>query len=95
MQGESATSFLLSKPRKKIMSSVSLSDIESVSRSELSDSRLNDLEHGHSAFEKALNSSSDPIALDNKSKPYKIIDGRHRIYLARKKGYSSVNARFV
>lgn len=77
------------------MPSVSLSDIESVSRSELSDSRLRELENGHSSFETVLNSSSDPIALDNKSRPYTIIDGRHRIYLARKKGYSSVNARFV
>jgi len=77
------------------MPSVSLSDIESVSRSDLRESRLRDLENGYDSFDKVLNSSSDPIALDNSSRPYRITDGRHRVYLARQKGYSSVNARFV
>lgn len=77
------------------MPSVSLSDIESVSRSELSESRLRTLENGYDSFDTVLNSSSDPVALDKSSKPYRIIDGRHRIYLARQKEYSSVNARFV
>jgi hypothetical protein len=75
---------------------VSLSDIEPVKKSELKDSRLRDLLNGHDSFEKVLNSKSDPIALDGKSgKPYKIIDGRHRVFLARQKGYSSVPAIFV
>jgi hypothetical protein len=39
-----------------------------------------------------LNSESEPIALDMSSKPYKIIDGRHRVYLARQKGYTEVRA---
>jgi len=77
------------------MPSVSLSDIESVSRSELKDSRLKALENGYAPFDKVLNSSSDPIALEKNSRPYKISDGRHRVYLARQKGYSSVNVRFV
>lgn len=77
------------------MPSVSLSDIETVSRSDLSDRRLHDLENGHGPFERVLNSSSDPVALDKSSRPYRIIDGRHRVYLARKKGYSSVSVRFV
>lgn len=77
------------------MQKISLSDIESVNRSDLSDNRLKTLENGYDSFETVLNSSSDPIALDKSSKPYRIIDGRHRVYLARKKGYSSVNARFA
>lgn len=77
------------------MPTVSLSDIENVNRSDLSDRRLHDLENGHDPFERVLNTSSDPITLDRKTKPYRIIDGRHRVYLARKKGYSSVNVRFV
>ena len=77
------------------MPSVSLADIESVSRSELSDKRLKTLENGYDSFDIVLNSSSDPVALDKSSKPYRIVDGRHRVYLARQKGYSSVNARFV
>ena len=71
---------------------VSLSDIEQVSNSELSHSRLNTLENGYDSFDKVLNSSSDPIKLDCSVRPYRIIDGRHRIYLARQKGYSSIDA---
>ncbi len=70
---------------------VSLSDIREVSRSELDSNRLNTLENGYSSFEEVLNSSSDPITLDSGS-PYGITDGRHRIYLARQKGYESVYA---
>ncbi len=70
---------------------ISLLDIRNVSRSELDSHRLNTLEDGYSSFEEVLNSSSDPIKLDG-SKPYDITDGRHRIYLARQKGYSHVYA---
>ena len=41
-----------------------------------------------------LNSNSDPITLDKSKKPYTILDGRHRIFLARQKGYKKVNVRF-
>lgn len=70
---------------------ISLRDIRNVSVSELSGSRLSTLENGYSSFEEVLESKSDPITLTG-SKPYDIIDGRHRVYLARKKGYSSINA---
>lgn len=70
---------------------VSLSDIREISRSELDSGRLGMLENGYSSFEEVLNSSSDPIVLDGDI-PYDITDGRHRIYLARQKGYSSVYA---
>ncbi len=75
---------------------VSLSDIESVDKRDLSESRLKTLLNGYNSFEEVLNSKSDPIALDRGSgKPYRIIDGRHRVYLARQKGYSSVPAIFA
>ena len=71
---------------------VSLSSIESISRSDLRDSRLKMLENGHSSFDEVVKSRSDPITLDGSSTPYQVIDGRHRIFLARKKGYTSVPA---
>lgn len=70
---------------------VLLSDIKDVSRSELDSSRLSTLENGYSSFEEVLNSSSDPIVLDGDI-PYDVTDGRHRIYLARQKGYSYISA---
>ena len=77
------------------MEDVDLDDIEDVSVSELSDSRLDDLRNGYSSFDEVLNSSSDPITLDESSgTPYSITDGRHRVYLARELGYSSVPAQF-
>ena len=71
---------------------VNLSDIRGVQRSELDGRRLDMLENGYDSFEKVLNSSSDPIALDMSTRPYGIIDGRHRIYLARLKRYQWVEA---
>lgn len=74
------------------MSDVKLDDIEDVYKGILSDSRLDTLQDGYSSFDDVVNSRSDPITLDASSTPYKIIDGRHRIYLAREKGYRSVPA---
>ncbi len=77
------------------MEEVSLDDIEDVHESELSQSRLDDLRNGFSSFEDVLRGGSDPITLDeNSGTPYGIIDGRHRIYLARERGYTSVPAQF-
>ena len=73
---------------------VSLRDIEDISLRDLKSSRLNNLQNGFSSFDTVLNSQSDPIALTG-SKPYEIVDGRHRVYLARQKGYSKVPAIFV
>lgn len=73
---------------------VSLSDIEYISQSDLSSSKLEALVNGYDSFEYQLNSSSNPIALSG-SKPYRVIDGRHRVFMARKKGYNSVPAIFV
>ena len=75
------------------MEDIDLNDIEDVDASELSKSRLETLENGHDSFEDVLASNSDPITLDGSSGiPYSIIDGRHRIYLARERGYTSVTA---
>jgi putative ubiquitin-RnfH superfamily antitoxin RatB of RatAB toxin-antitoxin module len=73
---------------------ISLTDIEDVPIADLSQSRLDRLEHGHDPFEQVLYNRLEPITLDKGSgKPYKILGGRHRIYLARQKGWSSVPAK--
>jgi hypothetical protein len=77
------------------MPRVKLSDIENVNPSDLSNKRLDTLLNGHSSFDEVLANASDTIALNGKAPPYQIIDGRHHIHLARKKGYREVNARFV
>jgi hypothetical protein len=79
-------------PKQRV--NVPLSDIRHVSQSELSNAKLNALENGYDSFEYQLNSSSNPIALTG-GKPYDISDGRHRIFLARQKGYKYVPAIFV
>lgn len=73
---------------------VSLSDIEHISQSDLSSSKLDALVNGYDSFEYQLNNSSNPIALSG-SRPYKVIDGRHRVFMARQKGYYTVPAIFV
>ncbi|XWK86936.1 MAG: hypothetical protein U7127_22430 [Phormidium sp.] len=76
---------------------VDLSDIEYVDRSELKQNRLDILLNGYHSFDDVLNNESDksdPIKLDGARKPYSITDGRHRIYLARQKGYTRVKAIF-
>jgi hypothetical protein len=78
------------------MADVDLDDIEDVNSYDLSDRRLEMLEGGHDSFDDVLNSWSDPITLDRRGgPPYTIIDGRHRIYIARERGYSSVPAKFI
>lgn len=74
---------------------VRLSDIERVDLNDLDERRLKTLLNGYSSFEEVLRSESDPIALDKATKPYSIIDGRHRVHLARQKGYSEVRAIFA
>jgi len=70
---------------------VPLTEIEEVNRQELDQRRLDALLHGFSPFDQVLKSESDPLTLDKRfGKPYRIIDGRHRIFLARQKGYQSV-----
>ena len=79
-------------PKERV--SVSLSDIEHISQSDLSTSKLDALVNSYDSFEYQLNSSSNPIALSG-SRPYRVIDGRHRVFMARQKGYDSVPAIFV
>jgi hypothetical protein len=79
---------------------VALSDIENVDRNNLKNSRLDDLLNGFNTFEEVLsdNASGDPIALysnEHNKPPYSISDGRHRIYLARQKGYKKIKIIFV
>lgn len=71
---------------------VLLSDIEQVSLTALSTERLALLQNGFHSFDECLNLKSDPIKLEGENPPYLITDGRHRIYLARQKGYTLVSA---
>lgn len=71
---------------------VLLSEIEPVSLSALSTERLALLQNGFHSFDECLSLTSDPIILEGEHPPYSITDGRHRIYLARQKGYTSVSA---
>jgi ParB-like nuclease domain len=71
---------------------VNLSDIEKTDKRDLSISKLDALVNSYDSFEDQLNSTRNPIALDMSSKPYRIIDGRHRVYAARTQGLSSVIA---
>lgn len=73
---------------------VPLSDIRSVSSSELEQHELNSLENGRESIERILSSAGNPIALDP-GRPHDITDVRHRIYLARKKELRVVPAIFV
>ncbi|MGI8556402.1 MAG: hypothetical protein ACR2LT_08625 [Pyrinomonadaceae bacterium] len=75
---------------------VPLADIENISHHELDQRRLDTLLHGFSPFEQVLKSGSDPITLDRRfGKPYRIIDGRHRIFLARQRGLPNIIAQFA
>ena len=78
------------------MTNVKLSDIENVSFSDLSGVKLHALENSADSFDYQLNHSANPIALSKANgTPYTIINGRHRVYTARQKGYSSVSVVFV
>ena len=64
---------------------VKLSDIEEVKIEHLKTGKLEALERG--------DRPDGPILLNTAfGKPYKIRDGRHRIYLARQKGQSLIEA---
>lgn len=78
------------------MQYINLSDIEYVSYGDLEQRKLYALENSYDSFEYQLNSSSNPIALSRGSgKPYTILNGRHRVYLARQKGYTKVPVIFA
>lgn len=68
---------------------IQLSEIKHVSYNELSVDRLNKLESGNKTLERIINETNDIITLQGK-RPYDIIDGRHRIFLARKLGLKSI-----
>jgi hypothetical protein len=74
---------------------VKLSDIESISRNDLKQEKLDSLENSYDSFEAQLNSKNEPIALYKHTTPYEIANGRHRVFWARQKGYTSVPAILV
>ncbi len=67
---------------------ISLFNIENVDLKVLSKNRLNTLMNGFLPFDTLFKNNimhSDPIVIDISKKPYSIINGRHRIYIAREK----------
>lgn len=75
------------------MENINLSDIET--GFEIIEAKVQSIINDNASFDELLNSRFSPIALDKSTYPYTIINGRHRVYLARKKGYSSVPAVFI
>ncbi len=74
---------------------VPLSDIRIPDLSELDKDKILNITKDVGTFEEQLNSKWNPIRLDRGAgKPYKIIDGRHRVWQAAKRGYRSVPAVF-
>lgn len=78
---------------------VDIIDIEMVYESKLSTRRLERLETGvknREDFQDVLRiSESDPIAVDNFDGFYKIVNGRHRVFLARKYGIDKLYVRIL
>jgi hypothetical protein len=74
---------------------VALRDIQIPDKSNLDPKRLHALENSYDSFEDQLNSSLTPIALHKGSPPYKIHNGRHSVFWAGQKGYTSVPALFI
>jgi hypothetical protein len=76
---------------------VELNDIENVNYSDLESAKLQALENSYDSFDYQVNQCSDAnaIALSKGSNPYEILNGRHRIYLARQKGWRTIRARFA
>lgn len=75
---------------------VNLHDIRDVSISELSNSKLHALDNSYDSFDYQVNNcnSENAVCLSGNI-PYEIINGRHRVYLARKKGWKTIKARFA
>lgn len=74
---------------------IELSEIRDVKIDELEKKKLHALENSYDSFYYQLNESKDPIALSGAKPPYDILNGRHRVYLARKKGYKIVSIIFA
>lgn len=72
---------------------IKLSDIRNIESKELDNRRLDTLQNEYTKFEELLEnntSTKDPIMIDKSVYPYAITDGRHRIFLARQKGYTHI-----
>ena len=76
---------------------INLSDIENVKLNDLDSKKLYWLENGADSFDYQVNQCTDEnaVALSNGTNPYEILNGRHRIYLARQKGWRTIRARFA
>ena len=66
--------------------------IEPVAETALLADRLARFRSSVLLFEVLLHQCSEPIRLDVRTMPYRILDGRHRIFLARQRGLITVPA---
>lgn len=75
---------------------VKMSDIKVPSKSELrGDDAIRKVENFYPSFDAYLHSKSDPVALRRDTYPYEVYSGRHRVYVAAKKGYKLIPAVFT
>ena len=74
---------------------IDLDDIRDVPKSELESAKLHALDNSSDSFEYQVNECSDANAVClSGSKPYDIVNGRHRVFAARQKGWRKIRARF-
>ena len=73
-------------------SPVPLTWIEPVAEIAILTDRLSRFRSSELLFEVLLHQCSEPIRLDVRTMPYRILDGRHRIFLARKRDLVTVPA---
>lgn len=64
---------------------VPLTWIESVPEHTVNVERIKGFSASHLLFEVLLHQCADPIRLDARVMPYRILDGRHRIFIARQR----------
>ncbi|HRH44284.1 MAG TPA: hypothetical protein PKY82_21805 [Pyrinomonadaceae bacterium] len=79
--------------RGKKLERISIDKINTPSLNELNQNRLNTLKNGFDKFSSIIDDpfwNGDPISLESKGENYFIIDGRHRIYLAKQTRLKSV-----
>lgn len=69
-----------------------LEDIEHISIGDLDIDRLQGIQSAAGPLEALINNPSEPITLDGSQKPYAIIDGRYRVFLARQNDFITVMA---
>ena len=74
---------------------VKMSDIKVPNRSELNEAKIRGVETAYDSLDTQLNSKTDPVSLRRDTFPYEVYTGRHRVYVAYQRGYTSIPATFT